>query len=95
MRGGHLDTILRHLRHLIGAPPGEHSDGRLLEHFLERRDEDAFAALVARHGPMVWNVCRRRLSEADAEDAFQTHLPRPGAPRLIPGSTRIAGRLAA
>lgn len=48
------------------------SDGMLVEKFVASRDESAFAALVRRHGPMVWAVCRNALnSESDAEDAFQ------------------------
>jgi RNA polymerase sigma factor (sigma-70 family) len=51
------------------------TDGQLLERFAARRDADgeiAFAALVARHGPMVLGVCRQLLGDPhDAEDAFQ------------------------
>jgi DNA-directed RNA polymerase specialized sigma24 family protein len=44
----------------------------LLELYVSRRDEGAFAAPVRRHGPMVLGVCRRLLpNAAAAEDAFQ------------------------
>jgi len=48
------------------------SEWQLLERYLERHDEIAFEALVARHGPMVLGVCRRMLANStDVDDAFQ------------------------
>ena len=51
------------------------TDGQLLERFLSRRGdggEAAFTALVERHGPMVYRVCRDVLGNSeDAQDAFQ------------------------
>jgi RNA polymerase sigma factor (sigma-70 family) len=50
-------------------------DGDLLERFFhgeELEAEDAFGALVERHGPMVLGTCRHVLGRGhDAEDAFQ------------------------
>jgi RNA polymerase sigma factor (sigma-70 family) len=73
MSDAHLGAVLRHVRTLAGsARDGGPSDGELLRAFARRRDEDAFAALVRRHGPMVLGVCRRVLHHReDAEDAFQ------------------------
>jgi RNA polymerase sigma factor (sigma-70 family) len=48
------------------------SDRQLVERFAAARDDDAFAALVDRHGPMVLGVCRQLLGDHQhAEDAFQ------------------------
>ncbi|MEW4571427.1 sigma-70 family RNA polymerase sigma factor [Tautonia sp. JC769] len=58
----------------IGAI-GRLSDGELLARFLDRDGkggEEAFAALVERHGPTVLGVCRRLLGDPhEADDAFQ------------------------
>ncbi len=51
------------------------SDGELLRRFVEGQGEaagSAFAALMARHGPMVLRACRAALGDRhDAEDSFQ------------------------
>jgi RNA polymerase sigma factor (sigma-70 family) len=48
------------------------NDARLLNDFVDRSDPEAFAALVARHGPVVLRVCRTVLRDDHlAEDAFQ------------------------
>ncbi len=67
----HLLTNFLH--HLSSAARVENlPDRALIERFASQRDEDAFAALVRRHGPMVLRVCQRVLHDAHAaEDAFQ------------------------
>src|SRR4051794_37549782 len=75
-------SALRMLRVLFasGTTAGL-TDAQLLRRYADRRTEAAmdgaeaemaFAALIARHGPMVWGVCRRALDDVhEAEDAFQ------------------------
>jgi RNA polymerase sigma factor (sigma-70 family) len=56
----------------MGSDGANLTDGQLLERFLANCDEIAFEALVKRHGPMVFAVCRRICRHRhDAEDAFQ------------------------
>jgi RNA polymerase sigma factor (sigma-70 family) len=73
MATAQLGSLLRYV-HKLAAGRGslQRTDRELLDDFSARRDEAAFAALVARHGPMVLRVCQRVLNhEQDAEDAFQ------------------------
>src|SRR5437868_13886699 len=64
-------TVLRRLRTLAG-PADLACDAQLLARFTAGHDPNAFADLVARHGPMVLSVCRGILRNwHDAEDAFQ------------------------
>jgi RNA polymerase sigma factor (sigma-70 family) len=69
----HLGLVLRHLNRLLGEPVADApEDGDLLDRFIARRDEAAFAELLRRHGPMVLGVCHRLLGAGpDADDAFQ------------------------
>jgi RNA polymerase sigma factor (sigma-70 family) len=62
-----LLPILRRSAHLGTAVP----DGELLARFASTRDEDAFAEIVHRHGPVVYRICCRLLGHEAAEDAFQ------------------------
>src|SRR5262245_19486288 len=68
-----VNELLHHLCRTELLREGEHrSDGQLLDSFVRHREGVALEALVRRHGPMVWGVCRRALaSHHDAEDAFQ------------------------
>src|SRR5262249_55695704 len=82
MGRGQRGCALRQLRALfaVGTATGL-SDGELLELYTSRRAESAeaaktaetaFAALMDRHGAVVWGVCHRMLGDAqEAEDAFQ------------------------
>jgi RNA polymerase sigma factor (sigma-70 family) len=72
-KNGVMNAVSRDLQILFSVGVlGDLSDERLLDHFVGRRQGAAFEAIVRRHGPMVWGVCRRVLRDHhDAEDAFQ------------------------
>src|SRR5438034_11266493 len=69
MSANAVPSLLQHVRRLAASAS---SDEQLLADFVSRRSDDAFSALIGRHGPMVLNVCRRILHDSHAaEDVFQ------------------------
>ena len=96
MAGSRMGGAVRRIHHLFaeGTVAGL-PDGQLLERFLARGDEAAFAALVERHGPMVLGICRSVLRHPeDAEDAFQaTFLVLVCKGRSIRGGETVGGWL--
>jgi RNA polymerase sigma factor (sigma-70 family) len=68
-----LDKVVHRLRAQVAAQALEDcADAQLMERFVTAHDEEAFAAMVRRHGGMVLGVCRRLLRHSqDAEDACQ------------------------
>src|ERR1700733_6839386 len=68
-----MNTLVGYLSSLFSSRNGEPEDDRdLLQLFAQTRDPDAFAALMRRHGPMVWALARRCLGDSHAaEDVFQ------------------------
>jgi RNA polymerase sigma factor (sigma-70 family) len=71
LHGTALQSLLRHA--LAGSGnTAACADAELVHRFAHAGDADAFGLLVARHGTMVWAVCRQMLpDDADADDAFQ------------------------
>jgi RNA polymerase sigma factor (sigma-70 family) len=66
------NRLIRHIRCLVTAKNQHLPDHGLLERFGTERDDQAFEALVLRHGPMVLRVCQGVLKDTHAaEDAFQ------------------------
>jgi RNA polymerase sigma factor (sigma-70 family) len=73
MATGQMSEFIQQLRRRLLLWDGaELTDGQLLTDYISGLDGASLAALVHRHGPMVWGVCRRMLRNYhDAEDAFQ------------------------
>jgi DNA-directed RNA polymerase specialized sigma24 family protein len=68
-----VGTVLRQIRRLVVAETMQDlTDRELLQRFVVGHEENAFTAIVRRHAPLVWRVCRLVLRhEQDAEDALQ------------------------
>ncbi len=73
MASGQFAAVYRQIGRLFssGTVAGL-SEGQLLDRFVARRDDAAFEAIVARHGPAVLAACRAILRDSnDVDDAFQ------------------------
>lgn len=65
-------SLLRAVQHLRNQAGDRRPDVELLECYARGGDEDAFTALVRRHGALVFGVARRQLSDLHrVEDVFQ------------------------
>jgi RNA polymerase sigma factor (sigma-70 family) len=64
--------LLRYIRSNAARGSAQIPDAALMERVVTHRDEEAFAEIVQRHGPLVWGVCRRILTDdlPGAEDVF-------------------------
>src|SRR5690348_8359321 len=67
-------TLIQYIYHMAGAyRDNVSSDAELLSRYAETQDEQAFGALMVRHGMMVWSICQRTLRNTqDVEEAYQT-----------------------
>src|SRR5687767_4902424 len=69
MSGKQIDGLLRRV---LQKPLSHLSDQELLMRFVGCDDQEAFAAIVARHGPGVYGLCRRIVrTDHLAEEALQ------------------------
>ena len=77
------------------AGPDALPDGDLLRRFAESRDQPAFAALIRRHGRVVWGAAVRRTGDHQAaEDVFQaTFLALARRAGRLHGRTSLSGWL--
>jgi RNA polymerase sigma factor (sigma-70 family) len=89
-----LARLVRQVRRRVD-PASDAGDSALLALWVDQADENAFELLLWRHGPMVWQTCRRVLRhDQDAEDAFQaSFLALARKASSIRTSTSVAGWL--
>jgi RNA polymerase sigma factor (sigma-70 family) len=67
-----MNGVAKNVRAESATLGSEPKDAELLAHFLQTGDQESFARLVKRHGPLVQSVCARFLVDRrDIEDVFQ------------------------
>lgn len=68
-----LQLAVQSMKAIVSAQEARNlSDRELLRAYCTKNDQTAFAALVKRHGPLVFGICGRVLHHRqDVEDAFQ------------------------
>src|SRR5260370_35896086 len=73
MKAGTSSTLVQQIRRMVQSGNHSHvSDSDLLRLFVDKHDEEAFAVLMRRHGPMVLSVARRHLDRSgDSDDVIQ------------------------
>jgi hypothetical protein len=72
MSTSRVGVLLRYVHRMLGDQRDAGSDDHLLDRFVRQQDEQAFAGLMGRYGPLVWGACRRLAeNEQDVEDVFQ------------------------
>lgn len=91
-----LEKVVASVRRVVEAQEAaRQSDRELIHAYAASKDQQAFAALVKRHGSLVFGVCRRMLRQTqDAEDAFQaTFIILAKRARSLSGRDSVAGWL--
>lgn len=73
MRQRQTQELVAYIRYIAGiARSDSRMDVELLRQYVQSGDEAAFAAIVSRYAPLVWNSCCGILGPTtNAEDAFQ------------------------
>lgn len=72
MAPGRFDPVVRYLYRIAARPADQLTDRAFLDRYVDEHDQEAFAALVERHGGLVQGVCQRVVQDRHAaEDCFQ------------------------
>lgn len=92
-------ALLCHLHAIAAEGDGAGNDDQLLERFISQRNDQAFASLMSRYGPLVWRVYRRSLGNAGfrayEHDSMWLRCLQKSCPRRLHSATYSACPLSA